>query len=49
MSVSFVERKLETEAPVDVACNVEPALIALCTLEFIVKANSFVFGVIDGN
>ena len=42
MSISFVERKLEIEAPAEVACNVDYAPIVVCTLEFIVKANSFV-------
>ena len=41
MSVSFVDRKLEIEVPAEVAWNVESALIVLCTLEFIVKANCF--------
>ena len=49
MRISFVELKLEIEVPAEVAWNVESALIVLCTLEFIVKANSFVFGVINGN
>ena len=42
MSVSFVERKLEIEAPEEVACNIESTLTVLFTLEFIVKANTFV-------
>ena len=42
MSVSFVERRLEIEAPAEVSCNVESALIVLCTMEFAVKATSFV-------
>ena len=49
MRVSFVERRLEIEAPAEVACNVESALIDLCTLEFIVIASSFVSIVINGN
>ena len=42
MSISFVERKLEIEASAEVACNVDSDPIVVCTLEFIVKANSFV-------
>ena len=42
MSISFVERKLEIEAPAEVAFNVDSAPIVVCTFEFIVKADSFV-------
>ena len=41
MSVLFVERKLEIEAPAEVAYNIESTLTVLITLEFIFKANSF--------
>ena len=42
MSISFVGHKLEIKAPAEVACDVDSTQIVVCTLEFIVKANSFV-------